>query len=73
MKDLFQSVAARDDFQQWLNLGTAPITISHGEKSTATLDELILGTENNRPSNKKKVKDSISALIDHLESFKATL
>ena len=40
MKDLFQSVAARDDFQQWLNLGTAPITISHGEKSTATLLKL---------------------------------
>ena len=40
MKDLFQSVAARDDFQQWLNLGTAPITISHDEKSTATLLKL---------------------------------
>lgn len=38
-----------------------------------SLDELILGTEHNGNSSKEEVKDSISALIDHLESFKASL
>lgn len=38
-----------------------------------SLDELILGTEQHGTFSKEKVKDSISALIDHLESFKASL
>ncbi len=38
-----------------------------------SLDELILGAEHNRNVSKEEVKDSISALIDHLESFKASL
>lgn len=38
-----------------------------------SLDELILGTVHNGTSSKEKVKDSISALIDHLELFKASL
>ncbi len=38
-----------------------------------SLDELILGAEHNRNVSKEEVKDSISALIEHLESFKASL
>ena len=38
-----------------------------------SLDELILGAEHNRNVSKEEVKDSISALIEHLESFMASL
>ena len=37
MKDLFRSAVSHDDFQRWLGLGTAPLTIYQGEKATATI------------------------------------
>ena len=37
MNDLFRSTIARNDFQRWLGLGTAPLAICQGEKTTATL------------------------------------
>ena len=40
MKDLFQSTVSRDDFQRWLDLGTAPFTIWQGEKVLTTLSRL---------------------------------
>ena len=40
MNDLFRSTVSRDDFQRWLGLGTAPLTIYQGEKATATLLKL---------------------------------
>ena len=43
MKDLFRSTVARDDFQRWLGLGIAPLTICQGEKTAATL----IGLEKN--------------------------
>ena len=38
-----------------------------------SLDDLILGKEHTGTSSKEKVKECISALIDHLESFKSSL
>ena len=40
MNDLFRSTVSRDDFQRWLGLGTAPLTIYQGEKAAATLLKL---------------------------------
>ena len=40
MNDLYQSTVARDDFQRWLGLGTAPLTVCQGEKATVTLLKL---------------------------------
>ena len=40
MSDLFQSTVGRDEFQQWLGLGTAPFTIWQGEKAVVTLSRL---------------------------------
>lgn len=40
MKDLYQGVVARDDFQRWLDLGTAPFTVWQGEKPLVTLSRL---------------------------------
>lgn len=37
MKDLVQCAAARDDFQRWLDMGKAPITVCHGEKADMML------------------------------------
>lgn len=38
-----------------------------------SLDDLILGKEHTGTSSKEKVKECISALIEHLESFKSSL
>ncbi len=40
MNDLFQSTVGRDEFQEWLGLGTAPFTIWQGEKAVVTLSRL---------------------------------
>ena len=40
MNDLFQSAVARDDFQRWLDLGTAPFAIWQGDKLLTTLSRL---------------------------------
>ena len=40
MNDLYQSAVSRDDFQRWLGLGTAPLTVYQGEKAAATLLKL---------------------------------
>lgn len=40
MDDLIQCGAARNDFQQWLELGHAPFTICRGEEAVATLVRL---------------------------------
>lgn len=40
MKDLAQCTVSHDDFQRWLGLGTAPLTICHGEKAVTTLTRL---------------------------------
>ena len=40
MNDLFQSTVGRDEFQQWLGLGTAPFTVWQGEKAVVTLSRL---------------------------------
>ncbi len=40
MKDLVQCTISRGDFQRWLSLGTAPLTICQGEKDIATFTRL---------------------------------
>lgn len=40
MKDLIQCPVARDDFQRWLDMGKAPITICQGEKTDIMLIRL---------------------------------
>ena len=40
MNDLFQSTVDRDEFQQWLGLGTAPLTVWQDEKAVVTLSRL---------------------------------
>ncbi len=40
MKDLIRCTVSRDDFQRWLDLGTAPITFRQGEKAITTLLKL---------------------------------
>lgn len=40
MKDLFQCEICRDDFQQWLAWGNAPMTIWQGEKAVTVLTSL---------------------------------
>ncbi len=40
MKDLAQCAVSRNDFQRWLGLGTAPLTICQGEKDIATFTRL---------------------------------
>ena len=40
MKDLIRCTVSRDDFQRWLDLGTAPLTLWQGEKVITTLLKL---------------------------------
>lgn len=40
MKDLIQCTAVRDDFQQWLVWGHAPMTVYKGEKAVAMMTRL---------------------------------
>lgn len=40
MKDLIQCPVASDDFQRWLDLGTAPLIVWQGEKAAAVLSRL---------------------------------
>ncbi len=40
MKDLFQCSTAREDFQRWLDLRMAPLTICQGENVAAVLSRL---------------------------------
>ena len=40
MKDLTQCTVSRDDFQRWLDLGHAPITLYQGEKALTVLTRL---------------------------------
>ena len=40
MNDLFQSTVDRDEFQQWLGVGTAPLTVWQDEKAVVTLSRL---------------------------------
>ena len=40
MKDLIRCTVSRDDFQRWLDLGTAPITLRQDEKVMTTLLKL---------------------------------
>ena len=40
MRDLLQCTPARNDFQRWLELGHAPLTIWQGEKAVTTLIRL---------------------------------
>lgn len=40
MNDLTQCAVIREDFQRWLNLGKAPITLHQGDKAVAVLTRL---------------------------------
>ena len=40
MRDLFHSAIARNEFQRWLELGSAPFTIWQGEQALVTLSRL---------------------------------
>ena len=40
MKDLIQCPVAHGEFQRWLDMGTAPLALWHGEKAAATLVRL---------------------------------